>query len=190
MADGATLVRGPVDEIQYIDWSDQVVRLGDAPLRRITHLVFTGRERAALAETARRVLHLAQGAPGAPGQELSVYLTEAPFHGWHGLFVRNAGCTKLSGARAMARRLHFPLDATMFIGDWVNDIPLLRAVRFPVAMRHAPPAVSECARAMTLFGNDDEGVSRFLRGYFAWATPPVAAPPGSTGAVGAAGAAG
>ena len=171
LADGTTQVRGPVDEIQYVDWSDQIGRLGDAPLRRVTHLVFTGRERAALAAVARRVLRVARASPRCG---LSVYLTEAPFHGCHSVFVRNAGCTKLRGARAMARRLHFPLDATMFIGDWVNDIPLLQAVRFPVAMRHAPRAVSECARAMTLFGNDDEGVSRFLRAYFAPAAAPAA----------------
>ena len=175
LAGGATQVRGPVDEIQYADWSDQVGRLGDAPLRRVTHLVFTARGRAELAATARRVLRLARRAQAADGGGgLSVYLTEAPFHGCHGLFVRSAGCTKLRGARAMARRLHFPLNAAMFIGDWVNDIPLLRAVRFPVAMRHAPRAVSECARAVTLFGNDDEGVSRFLRAYFAGAAQPAA----------------
>lgn len=171
LAGGATQVRGPVDEIQYVDWSDQIGRLGDAPLRQVTHLVFSARERAELAATARRIRRVAQSANGGG---LSVYLTEAPFHGNHGLFVRSAGCTKLHGARAMARRFHFPLDATMFIGDWVNDIPLLQAVRFPVAMRHAPPAVSECARAVTLFGNDDEGVSRFLRAYFAGAAQPAA----------------
>lgn len=172
LADGTTQVRGPVDEIQYVDWSDRIGRLGDAALRRVTHLVFTGRGRAALTAVARRVLRVARA---SPGRGLSVYLTEAPFHGCHSVFVRSAGCTKLRGARAMARRLHFPLDETMFIGDWVNDIPLLQAVRFPVAMRHAPPAVSECARAVTLFGNDDEGVSRFLNAYFAPAAPPPAA---------------
>ena len=168
LADGATQVRGAVDEVQYADWSDQIGPLGAAPLRRVTHLVFTGRERVALAATADRVLRLARE---EPGEGLSVYLTEAQFHGCHSLFIRSAACTKLRGARAMARRLHFPLDATMFIGDWVNDIPLLQAVRFPVAMRHAPRTVSECARAVTLFGNDEEGVSRFLRAYFASAAP-------------------
>ena len=180
LAGGATQVRGAVHEIQYVDWSDQIGRFGDAPLRRVTHVVFTHRERAALAATARRVLRLAQGSPGGG---LSVYLTDAPFHGSYSVFVRSAGCTKLRGARAMARHLHFPLDAAMFIGDWVNDIPLLQAVRFPVAMRHAPRAVSECARAVTLFGNDEDGVSRFLRAYFATATPPA----GAAVAAGAAG---
>ena len=175
LADGATQVRGAVDEVQYVDWSDQVGKVGADPLHRVTHLVFTGRERARLATVRRRVLRLAREAPGAG---LSVYLTEAPFHGCHSLFIRSDGCTKLRGARAMARRLHFPLDATMFIGDWVNDIPLLQAVRFPVAMRHAPRAVSECARAVTLFGNDDEGVSRLLRAYFALAAPGELGAPG------------
>jgi hypothetical protein len=163
LAGGATQVRGPVPEVQYIDWSDQIDRLGGAPLRRVTHLVFTGTERAPLAAIQRRVLRMARDTGGGA---LDVYLTDEPFHGCHSVFVRSAGCTKLRGARALAHHLHFPLDATMFVGDWVNDIPLLRAVRFPVAMRHAPPAVSTCARAVTLFGNDDEGVSRFLSAYF------------------------
>lgn len=172
LAGGATQVRGPVPEVQYLDWSDQIGRLGDAPLRRVTHMVFTGVERAQLAAIEQRVLHLGRGCSGVG---LDVYLTDAPFHGCFSVFVRSAGCTKLRGARAIARRLHFPLDASMFIGDWVNDIPLLRAVRFPVAMRHAPRAVSECARAVTLFGNDDEGVSRFLRAYFKTAAAPMRA---------------
>ena len=49
LAGGATQVRGAVHEIQYVDWSDQIGRFGDAPLRRVTHVVFTHRERAALA---------------------------------------------------------------------------------------------------------------------------------------------
>ena len=176
LAGGATQVRGPVREVQYRDWSDQIGRLGDVPLRRVTHVVFTAAERAELADIEQRVLRAGRAYSGVG---LDVYLTDVPFHGCFSVFVRSAGCTKLYGARAMATRLHFPLDATMFIGDWVNDIPLLQAVRFPVAMRHAPPAVSECARAVTLFGNDDEGVSRFLRAYFETDEPPAADEHGS-----------
>ena len=76
--------------------------------------------------------------------------------------------------------MRFSLGEIMFIGDWVNDIPLLREVGFPVAMRHAPPAVSSCSRAMTLFGNDEEGVSRFLRACFGIVPGAGAAVPGAT----------
>ena len=65
LADGATQVRGAVDEVQYVDWSDQVGKVGADPLHRVTHLVFTGRERARLATVRRRVLRLAREAPGA-----------------------------------------------------------------------------------------------------------------------------
>ena len=61
------------------------------------------------------------------------------------------------------------------MGDWMNDIPLLQAVGFPVAMRHAPPEVSSCARAVTLFTNDEEGVSQFLESYFVLPRPATAA---------------
>ncbi len=160
IADGVTLVRGPVDRAQYVDWSDRVGALAAARLRRVTHLVFVDRDRAALAATARRLRDLAR-------RGLSLYLTEEPFRGFYNLFVRSAGCSKLRGVQAIARHLHVPLAGTMFIGDWMNDIPLLEAVRFPVAMRHAPAAVRSRARAITLYSNDEEGVSRFLRAYFA-----------------------
>ena len=164
IADGATLVRGPVDRAQYVDWSDRVGELAASGLRRVTHLVFVDPDRAALAAAAGRVRDLA--GHGAR-RRLSLYLTEEPFRGFYNLFVRSAGCSKLRGVRAIARHLHVPLAGTMFIGDWMNDIPLLEAVRFPVAMRHAPAAVRSCARAITLYSNDEEGVSRFLRAFFA-----------------------
>ena len=171
IADGVTLVRGPVDQTQYVDWSDRVGELAEPRLRRVTHLVFVHRDRSALAATARRVRGLAER--GARSR-LSLYLTEEPFRGFYNLFVRSAGCSKLRGVQAISRHLHVPLAGTMFIGDWMNDIPLLEAVRFPVAMRHAPAAVRSCARAITLYSNDEEGVSRFLRAFFAVTPPPHA----------------
>ena len=165
LAAGTTLVRGAVEEPQFSDWSDRVSRLTSSrPLRRVTHMGFPHRDRVLLTTLARRVQQLEQRLGGA---ELGIHVTDEPFFGNYSLFIRRAGCTKLRGMRSLARRLRFSLDEIMFIGDWVNDIPLLREVGFPVAMRHAPPPVSSCARAMTLFGNDEEGVGRCLRAYFA-----------------------
>ena len=165
IAAGVTLVRGAVEQPQYIDWSDQVALLAPPQcLRRVTHMVFPHRDRAVLTGLARRVRELARRLDGC---ELSIYVTEERFFGNYSLFIRSPGCTKLRGMRFLADRLGVNLDEIMFIGDWVNDIPLLQKVGFPVAMRHAPPAVSSCARAMTLFNNDEEGVSRFLQVYFA-----------------------
>ena len=165
LAAGSTLVRGAVEEPQFSDWSDRVSPLTSArPLRRVTHMVFPHRDRGLLTALARRVQQLERR---LGSDELGIHVTDEPFFGRYSLFIRRAGCTKLRGMRSLARRMRFSLGEIMFIGDWVNDIPLLREVGFPVAMRHAPPAVSSCARAMTLFGNDEEGVGRFLRAYFA-----------------------
>ena len=165
LAAGATLVRGAVEKPQFSDWSDRVSPLTSSrPLRHVTHMVFPHRERGRLTTLARRVRQL-ERRHGGP--ELDIHVTDEPFFGNYSLFIRRAGCTKLRGMRSLARRMRFSLGEIMFIGDWVNDIPLLREVGFPVAMRHAPPAVSSCARAMTLFGNDEEGVGRFLQAYFA-----------------------
>jgi hypothetical protein len=174
LAAGTTFVRGTVEAAQFIDWSDQVALLtSPRQLRRVTHMVFPHRDRAVLTAFGRRVHEIA-GRMGCA--ELIPYVTEERFFGDYHLFLRHAGCTKLRGMHALARHLRFTLRETMFIGDWVNDIPLLREVGFPVAMRHAPSAVSSCARAMTLFTNDEDGVCRFLQSYFA-IVPPVAPPP-------------
>ena len=66
----------------------------------------------------------------------------------------------------MFAELSISLDETMFIGDWLNDIPLLSAVGFAVAMRDAPNEVVAVADAVTLFSNDENGVSLFLRKFF------------------------
>ena len=164
LAAGTTLVRGAVEEPQFSDWSDRVSPLtSPRHLRRVTHMVFPHRDRGMLTALAHRVQQLERRLGCA---ELGIHVTDEPFFGRYSLFIRRAGCTKLRGMRSLARRMHFSLGEIMFIGDWVNDIPLLREVGFPVAMRHAPPAVSSCARAVTLFGNDEEGVGRFLRAYF------------------------
>lgn len=165
LAAGTTLVRGAVEEPQFSDWSDRVSPLTSSRhLRRVTHMVFPHRDRRELTTLAQR-LHQLERRLGCA--ELGIHVTDEPFFGRYSLFIRRAGCTKLRGMRSLARRMRFSLGEIMFIGDWVNDIPLLREVGFPVAMRHAPPAVSSCSRAMTLFGNDEEGVGRFLRAYFA-----------------------
>ena len=169
LASGTTLVRGAVEEPQFSDWSDRVSPLtSPRSLRRVTHMVFPHRDRGLLTTLARRVQQLERR---LGGPELGIHVTDEPFFGSYSLFIRRAGCTKLRGMRSLARRLRFSLGEIMFIGDWVNDIPLLREVGFPVAMRHAPPPVSSCAHAMTLFGNDEEGVGRFLRAYFAIVPP-------------------
>ncbi len=158
IAGGVIFRRGAMGEPQFRDWSDRVLPLAaQTRLTRVTHVVFPCRDRGALKRLAARI----------GDRTLSLYVTDELFHGSYSLFVRSAACTKLSGMRVLLAGLRSSLSETMFIGDWMNDIPLLRAVGFPVAMRHAPPAVSACARAVTLFSNDEEGVSRFLGAYFA-----------------------
>ena len=104
IADGATFVRGPIEEPQFIDWSDRVAPLTSRRhLRRVTHLVFPHRERTMLAALARRVRAIA----GRLGdQQLDLYLTEELFHGSYSLFIRSAACSKLGGMRALLKRLH------------------------------------------------------------------------------------
>ena len=71
------------------------------------------------------------------------------------------GVDKAVGVRDMAGRYGIPLDAVMAVGDEENDIPMLDAAGWPVAMGNAAEIVKNHARFVTLT-NDDAGVARAI----------------------------
>jgi Cof subfamily protein (haloacid dehalogenase superfamily) len=62
--------------------------------------------------------------------------------------VLPAGVDKGDALRYVARLLEVDIGATLAVGDSWNDIPLLRAAAFGVAMGSAPPAVKAAADAV------------------------------------------
>jgi Cof subfamily protein (haloacid dehalogenase superfamily) len=80
------------------------------------------------------------------------------------LTVMNKACTKASGVIALAQRLEIPLEQVMAIGDNVNDLEMLQAVGWGVAMGHAPDLVRAAANAVTA-SNREEGVALAIERY-------------------------
>lgn len=73
-------------------------------------------------------------------------------------------CSKASGVIALAHTLDIPLTEVMAIGDNNNDIPMLQAVGWGVAMGHAPAAVKAAAKAVTA-SNAEHGVAQAIERY-------------------------
>ena len=69
-----------------------------------------------------------------------------------------------SALRELAERLGLAPENVMAIGDFDNDIPMLRYAGCPIAMGNASQAVKQTARHVTA-DNDREGVAQAIRRY-------------------------
>lgn len=76
--------------------------------------------------------------------------------------VNPAGTDKGSALQALADRLHIPMSQVMAIGDNDNDIPMLKAAGYGVAMGNATASAKAAARCITL-SNDECGVAAAIR---------------------------
>ena len=73
-------------------------------------------------------------------------------------------CSKASGVIALAKALEIPLAEVMAIGDNNNDIPMLQAAGWGVAMGQAPLAVKAAAQAVTTT-NAEDGAAQAIERY-------------------------
>jgi len=78
--------------------------------------------------------------------------------------VMDPHCSKASGVMTLARQLDIPLQEVMALGDNNNDIPMLQAVGWGVAMGQAPAAVKAVAQAVTA-SNAEDGAARAIETY-------------------------
>ena len=78
--------------------------------------------------------------------------------------VMPQGCTKASGVAGLALALAIPMEQVMAIGDNNNDIEMIEAVGWGVAMGHAVPALKAVAQAQTT-SNTEEGVAQAIERY-------------------------
>ena len=84
--------------------------------------------------------------------------------GWAELAMMAPGCSKASGVAALARQLGIPLTQVMAIGDNTNDLEMLRAVGWGVAMGHASETIKQSAHAVTT-SNTEDGVALAIERY-------------------------
>ncbi len=80
------------------------------------------------------------------------------------LVVMQRGCSKASGVGTLARHFAIPLAEVMTIGDNTNDIPMLQAAGWSVAMGQAPELVRAAAKAVTA-SNAEDGVALAIEQY-------------------------
>lgn len=80
------------------------------------------------------------------------------------LAVMNPLCSKASGVALLARHLGVVMEEVMAIGDNNNDLEMLQAVGWSVAMGQAPDAIKAAAHAVTT-SNAEDGVALAIENY-------------------------
>lgn len=84
--------------------------------------------------------------------------------GLWGAFVRAQGSDKGLALRWVADYLGVPLEQTMAIGDWLNDVPMLEIAGRSFAMAHAPHEVLKAAREhVPQHGSEGGGIAHALK---------------------------
>jgi 5-amino-6-(5-phospho-D-ribitylamino)uracil phosphatase len=98
---------------------------------------------------------LQQLVPALATLDCSWNLIKRGNYGCAELAIMEVGCSKASGVLTLARQLHIPMQQVMAIGDNNNDIEMLQAVGWGVAMGQAPAAVKAAARVITATNAED-----------------------------------
>ena len=80
------------------------------------------------------------------------------------LAVMNPACSKASGVALLAQHLGISMEEVMAIGDNNNDLEMLQAVGWSVAMGQAPEAIKAVANAVTT-SNAEDGVALAIERY-------------------------
>ena len=84
--------------------------------------------------------------------------------GWAELAMMAPRCSKAGGVTTLAGQLGIPLEQVMAIGDNTNDLEMLSAVGWGVAMGHAAEVIKQSADAVTT-SNTEDGVALAIERY-------------------------
>lgn len=77
------------------------------------------------------------------------------------------GCNKGEAIWWLCDYLNIPRESTMAFGDGNNDLEMLLAVRYGVAMGNALDSVKDAAPYTTI-GNEEDGIAHFIETHFEW----------------------
>ena len=130
----------------------------DAHLSRTIKIVAASHDHPRLAEI-EEVLQLELGGSALASRSQVYYLD-----------IVNAAANKAAAVSAIARHVGVPLDRVLTIGDGANDVPMLRAAGFGIAMGNASESVKAAAKAVT-DSNEDEGFAKAMERYVLDAAP-------------------
>lgn len=134
--------------LNYVStWSNQVVELDDVldPGRwsdgaRMCALVSLGTE--AQIRSAERAI---KDSHAEHLQTTSFVVRRDGFAGTWGMVIRAAGVSKGTAIEWMAARRGISPDEVVAVGDWLNDVPMLRAAGRSFVMAQAPDEVKDAA---------------------------------------------
>ncbi len=90
--------------------------------------------------------------------------TQLGSYGVAELTVMTPGCSKASGVALLAQHLGIAMEEVMAIGDGYNDLDMLQAVGWSVAMGQAPESIKAVANAITT-SNAEDGVALAIERY-------------------------
>lgn len=134
--------------------------------RTVIHRGSEGEE--ALADRGINKLMVFTEGDGAPLQALKAGLerdmpeVEVSSSWVNNIEINPAGCNKGTALRALADSLGIPMGRVMALGDNDNDVPMLRAAGYGVAMGNATPAAVAAADWLAP-GNEAFGVAAAVR---------------------------
>lgn len=132
--------------LQYVrTWSTELehaASLADHPLWTsndgMTAVVALGRE----ANIGRAVADIHRD--GEAGVQIATFPVRRGHDAW-GMVARASGGTKATALEFIARQYGIPLSETVSVGDWLNDVPMLRGAGRSFAMGQAPAEVKAAA---------------------------------------------
>ena len=153
-------VKGNVEKKHYVLWGGKRERrIEECDFSHTTLIVFLSDEREIFEKGRDTICHLY-------GKYVVPYLTPRKYLDKHYLTLRSVTTGKYRGVEKLLSYYGLTMKDMLFFGDWKNDIPMLKRVGFPVAMRNAEEDVAKYAKAITLKTNEEEGVAHFLEGFF------------------------
>jgi Cof subfamily protein (haloacid dehalogenase superfamily) len=134
--------------LPYIStWSERAIALGDAVAEsRARHEASTCGVVALGTETQIKTVasELSRRAPETL-QTATFPVRRPPFAGLYGMVVRASGASKGTALEWIARHEGVEVEETIAVGDWLNDIPMLKRAGRSFAMAHAPDEVKRVA---------------------------------------------
>lgn len=152
--------QGDVPYIRYKHWACNYGGEAEkSSLEKLTVIVFLSADRAFLENLKRDICK-------SFGDFIIPYLSPIMYFGRYYLTVRSLNISKYRGTVRLLNHFNISTDEMLFLGDWRNDIPMLKRVGFPIAMRNAERDVAKYAKAVTLKTNEEDGVADFLAGFF------------------------
>ncbi|WP_058308858.1 Cof-type HAD-IIB family hydrolase [Gracilibacillus massiliensis] len=84
----------------------------------------------------------------------------------HNVEVMVENVNKSTGIQALLDHYQINPKETMAIGDSNNDIPMMKYVGYPVAMKNATEQIKSLVKDQTEYTNDQQGVYHYLETFF------------------------